>query len=324
MVVEGYFDRIALQRAGIEEALATCGTALSEDHARALRRRARQVVLLFDGDAAGRRAALRALESLLPSGLRVRAGALPPGDDPDTLLAREGAEALRAVVEQAPAGLDLAIADAVAGGCATPEQKADAVAAVVPLVARIPDATERTAWAQRLALAAGAREADVETSVRAAARSGDGVAEAPSAPAPRLLPGEERHLGQLLQALLDHPASADAEDLAAIALAAADPSWRELLATLAEGCRTRPAAGLLPWLEARLAPETLAKLHGAISEAPRCETEEAARAVVGGVAARFAKRLERERQRAITQRIRVSPPDEAVHLLPEKSRIEAR
>jgi len=50
VIVEGYFDRIAMDRAGLSEALATCGTALSEDHARALRRRVRDVVLFFDGD----------------------------------------------------------------------------------------------------------------------------------------------------------------------------------------------------------------------------------------------------------------------------------
>ena len=69
VVVEGYFDCIALNRAGLPEAMATCGTALGDEHARALLRRTRNVVLLFDGDEAGQRAALRALEVLLPRGL---------------------------------------------------------------------------------------------------------------------------------------------------------------------------------------------------------------------------------------------------------------
>jgi hypothetical protein len=120
VVVEGYFDRLALHRAGIEEAVATCGTALGEGHARALVRRTRNVVLLFDGDEAGQRAALRGLAVLIPHGLRVRAVALPAGLDPDDLLAQEGAEALRALVEQAPPALDLAIRRAVAAGCGTP------------------------------------------------------------------------------------------------------------------------------------------------------------------------------------------------------------
>jgi DNA primase len=324
VVVEGYFDRIALHRAGIEETLATCGTALSEDHARALRRRVRQVVLLFDGDAAGRRAALRALELLLPAGLRVRAAALPPGDDPDTLLARAGADALREVVEGAPAALDLAIADAVAGGCATPEQKADAVARVVPLLARLGDATERTAWAQRLALAAGARELDVEASVRAAAR-GEEPAEEPSVPAPRLAPGEERHLAQLVQALLDHPPSAAELDPAAVETGVADAGWRELVAALLDACRSQEPGAVLAAVERRLEGRaSLAKLHGALAGAPRCDSESAARAVVRGVARRFEDRIRRERQQALTQRLRSSTPEEAVRLLEQKVRVEVR
>src|SRR5690606_16060852 len=65
IVCEGYFDRIALARAGLGEALATCGTALTEDHARHLRRRTGEVVLLFDGDEAGQRAMERSLALLL-------------------------------------------------------------------------------------------------------------------------------------------------------------------------------------------------------------------------------------------------------------------
>jgi DNA primase len=325
VVVEGYFDRIALHRAGIEETLATCGTALSEDHARALRRRVRQVVLLFDGDAAGRRAALRALELLLPAGLRVRAAALPAGDDPDTLLARAGAEALREVVETAPAALDLAIADAVAGGCATPEQKADAVARVVPLLARLGDATERTAWAQRLALAAGARELDVEASVRAAARGEEPAEAPPAAPAPRLAPGDERHLAQLVQALLDHPPSAAELEPAAVDAGVADPDWRELVAALADACRSQPAGAVLAAVERRLEGRaSLARLHGALAGAPRCESEAAARAVVRGVVRRLEDRLRREHQQALTRRLRSSTPEEAARLLEQKVRVEAR
>ena len=83
VVVEGYFDCIALHQAEIGEAVATCGTALTEEHARNLRRRTKNVVLLFDGDEAGQRAILRSLEVLLPQGLRVRAASIPGGADPD-------------------------------------------------------------------------------------------------------------------------------------------------------------------------------------------------------------------------------------------------
>ena len=74
--------------------MATCGTALTEEHAHNLSRRTKKVVLLFDGDEAGQKAMERSLEVLLPAGLRVHTAVLPAGEDPDSFLANEGAEAL--------------------------------------------------------------------------------------------------------------------------------------------------------------------------------------------------------------------------------------
>jgi DNA primase len=116
VVVEGYFDLVALHRAGVSETVATCGTALTPEHAKNLRRRAREVILLFDGDAAGEKAVTRALEVLLPEGLRVRAVVLPAGDDPDTYLAREGAASLKALVDGARPAFEAVIRRAAPAG----------------------------------------------------------------------------------------------------------------------------------------------------------------------------------------------------------------
>jgi DNA primase len=324
VVVEGYFDRIALHRAGVEEALATCGTALSEDHARALRRRARQIVLLFDGDGAGRRAALRALEMLLPAGLRVRAAALPPGDDPDTFLLREGAEALHALVESAPAALDLAIADVVAAGVVQPEQKADALERIVPLVARIVEPAERTAWAQRVALAVGAREHDVEASVRAVAR-GAQAADVVSVAGPTHVGRDDRHFAQLVQVLLEHPAAASEIDASAFVAAIPESPVREIVEALFATCGSAPnAAAVLPALESRLGPEALARLHAlAAEDAPECDPD-TARRVIRDIGSRFEKRRRQERQRALTESLHGSAPGESERILREKVGIEAR
>ncbi|NNL67251.1 MAG: DNA primase, partial [Myxococcales bacterium] len=120
VVVEGYFDRIAMHRAGVEEAVATCGTSLTAEHARALRRRTQRVVLVFDGDAAGQKAIESSLHVLLPEGLRVEAVLLPAGQDPDDLLASEGAEGLRARVDAAVPAIELVTRRHVANGCSTP------------------------------------------------------------------------------------------------------------------------------------------------------------------------------------------------------------
>ncbi len=90
LVVEGYFDVLALHRAGFAGAVATCGTALTADHARLLKRYADKVLLIFDEDAAGRQATFRAMDALLPVGLSVSVVAMPAGEDPDSLLKAEG------------------------------------------------------------------------------------------------------------------------------------------------------------------------------------------------------------------------------------------
>jgi DNA primase len=90
VVVEGYFDTIALHQAGVRNTVATSGTALTADHARTLKRLARGVALTYDGDSAGQQAMLRSLGVLLAEGLDVVVVDLPEGDDPDTLVRRAG------------------------------------------------------------------------------------------------------------------------------------------------------------------------------------------------------------------------------------------
>lgn len=170
VICEGYFDRIAFARAGVGEALATCGTALSAEHGEQLRRRTREVVLIFDGDRAGQAATEKALSVLLPHGLRVRAALIPGGRDPDDFLNQDGPEALQRLVDEAPDALELTIRNAVRHGIATPDQKADVVARVAPLVARVADPVSRDEYARRLALAVNAAPAAVAAVVRDVAR----------------------------------------------------------------------------------------------------------------------------------------------------------
>lgn len=109
IVVEGYFDAIALHQAGLTHTVATLGTALTSDHVQVLRRFASKVVLLFDPDAAGVRAALRGLDLFVNSGLGVKVVTLPAGEDPDTYVRKEGLDAFLRLEEQAPSLLDFAL-----------------------------------------------------------------------------------------------------------------------------------------------------------------------------------------------------------------------
>jgi len=274
-------------------------------------------VLLFDGDEAGQRAMERSLAELLPAGLRVRAALLPPGTDPDELLEREGAEALRAVVDDAPDALDFAIDRAIARGCTSPAEKADAVAAVAPLLALIPSGVERSAFAQRLALSVGTELRHVEAAIRAASR-GEDARDAVPIPV-RTNPLEDRKIRQLARSLVDHPDLAgrvSREDVHE--LVPAGP-LRELIAALIEAAaedRSVPLeelAGRLRDDEARLLRQL------AVAGDDVAESGAAARTIDDTIRWLRKERLS-ERLRALTLRLR-DPDADVQAILEEKDRL---
>jgi DNA primase len=143
VVVEGYMDVIGLAQAGIGGAVAPLGTALTEEQLEELWRLVPAPILCFDGDAAGSRAAARAAELALPllaPDRTLRLARLPSGEDPDSLVRRQGPDAVRAVLSTA-APLGDALFDLLreAGGEATPEQRAAFRARLEAAARRIPD-----------------------------------------------------------------------------------------------------------------------------------------------------------------------------------------
>jgi DNA primase len=101
ILVEGYFDVLRLSLAGIEEVVAPLGTGLSAEQAQLVKRYAPYVILLYDSDEAGLRATFRAGDELLRERLRVSVATLPAGEDPDTLVSKQGAAGLEAVLKDA-------------------------------------------------------------------------------------------------------------------------------------------------------------------------------------------------------------------------------
>src|ERR1700733_10738473 len=109
IVLEGQLDLITTFEAGIQNVVAPQGTALTARHAALLRRFADEVILFFDADAAGQKAAERALEVLFGAGLRVKIGQMPAGEDPDSLIRKSGSDAFRERVESAEDFFDFQI-----------------------------------------------------------------------------------------------------------------------------------------------------------------------------------------------------------------------
>ncbi len=156
MVVEGYMDVIALAQQGLRNAVATLGTATSEEHLKRLFRIVPSVLFCFDGDAAGRKAAWRALEATLPNlqdGRRARFLFLPDGEDPDTLVRAEGTDAFRARIQQHSQPLADHFFQQLSEE-ADPrslEGKAHLATLAAPLIEKIPGNNLRALMRQRLA-----------------------------------------------------------------------------------------------------------------------------------------------------------------------------
>lgn len=327
ILCEGYFDRIAFARAEMGEALATCGTALTPDHGAQLRRRAREIVLVFDGDSAGQAATEKALIVLLPHGLRVRAAQIPGGADPDDYLNEHGAEALRDLVNNAPDALELAIRNAMRQGVSSPDQKADVVAHVGPLVACVADAVSRDEYTRRLAMAIDASTSAVATVVRDAARSSHQTPQVDQASLgiqrERRDAPEERQLRGIARMCLQRPDLIGDETALTLQEILPGGAWKSIILQIVEAA----AEGLLlegdqrgvdPFaIESRLDEEARLRLREiAIDDTPM-DSERSAEQVLADLVTWFEKRALDVRRRELNQRMR-DPNADGDALLAEK------
>ena len=139
LLVEGYFDRIACERAGAANAVASMGTALTSAQADLLARQAATVIVAYDGDAPGLAAAYKAFPLLLTRGTHVRHLALPDGHDPDSYLQAHGADALRGAITAAPALLETLLARIPASGGPDPTERAAKLREAVDILSAAPD-----------------------------------------------------------------------------------------------------------------------------------------------------------------------------------------
>jgi DNA primase len=223
MIVEGYMDVVRLHQAGITYAVATLGTATTQEHLGKIFRLTREVVFCFDGDRAGRQAAWRALENSLPlaqDGRELKFMFLPEGHDPDTLVAEEGSEAFERrlngalplseyLIQQLMTDVDLSHVDGRA--------KLKALAA--PLFARMPEGIYREMLAEGLAQRVSMPAAALKKSFATAGPKRPPV-ERPEPDARRrgrISAGRGNLLTQAITLVLHHPTAAAAvKDLAAL------------------------------------------------------------------------------------------------------------
>jgi DNA primase len=267
ILCEGNFDLVALHQAGFENAVAPMGTAFTEAHAKLIKRFAQKVVLLFDGDHAGRKAVREAYAVVSKAGLAAHVVSLPAGSDPDSFLREQGAESLRARIVSAPTIIEYLIDDAAATVEPNPPAKADAIAKLGPILAKVESPIERGLYVERVARKFGI--ADVVL-VRRELRRGLGRSSA--RPAPRrdavqqsiATPVSELQ-SKLISALIDQPSLITHEGVRKLPELLTSPDLRAIFVSILQMVDRQGSLDvtalldelhdnqLRPWLEAKLA-----------------------------------------------------------------------
>jgi DNA primase len=239
LLVEGNFDVIAMHQAGFDETVAPLGTALTADQVEVLRRLSDSVVVCFDGDKAGRAAALRAIPLLMSAGVKAKVAKLPDGEDPDTLVRKQGPAALEKAIADARSLVD-AFVDHLwfqTDADRSPETRAENLKEAAALVASVQDRALQITLTDHLAsMFEVSRD-----SVRALINSGSpapGRASQAAPPAPAQVvkteppPAAELKLFAILS---DHPDLAEAADQLGIGSLLTDTRLRDMYLAARKG-----------------------------------------------------------------------------------------
>jgi DNA primase len=158
-LVEGYTDVLALAQAGIQNVVASSGTSLTEGQVRLLKRLTSQITVLYDGDAAGIRAALRGIDLILSEGLDVKVVLLPDGEDPDSYVRKKGGLALENFIDKNSKDFIRFKTEFFLQETAQdPLKKAQVITDIVGTIAKIPDAIKRQVFYQMCSQILGIEE----------------------------------------------------------------------------------------------------------------------------------------------------------------------
>ncbi|CAB4243339.1 DNA primase [Methylacidimicrobium sp. AP8] len=171
VLCEGPMDLIRCHAVGFSHVVAVQGTALTEHHARLLRRFTEEVIVCFDADRAGENAAVRGIEILTEAGLEVRVASLPAGEDPDSFLC--GGEAavsrFREILQRAPTYLSHLLEQAASrNDLSLPRGRSRAVQSIAPWLAKVSDPIRREALALEAAVRLGVSRGALEQAMRKA------------------------------------------------------------------------------------------------------------------------------------------------------------
>ena len=152
LMVEGYADLISLYQAGIQNVVASSGTALTEEQVHLISRYTKRLTLVYDADSAGSNATLRGMDIALARDLDISIVELPEGEDPDSFVRKSGGKEFRKLLEQSTSFIDFKAKQFLrAGAFATAEGKTQAVRSIVQTIAKMPDELKRNFFIKEVA-----------------------------------------------------------------------------------------------------------------------------------------------------------------------------
>lgn len=159
IIVEGYFDLLSMYQHGIKNVVATLGTALTLHQIKLLKRYTKNLIIIFDSDEAGAKAAMRSLPLFLDEGISPQMVLLPAGFDPDTFAQKDNGEVMRGKLREPLSLLDVFFGQVfTANDAYSVKGKLKIIEEVVPMVSRIRDRTERELYIQRVSQRLGVKE----------------------------------------------------------------------------------------------------------------------------------------------------------------------
>ena len=171
-MVEGYTDVIAMHQCGLENVVANSGTALSVHQIRMLRRFTPNIVLLYDGDAAGIHAAMRGTDMLLQEGMNIKVLVLPDGDDPDSFARKHSAAEFKQYIEDHQTDFIQFKSDLMLKGVTDPIKRSEAINSIVSSISVIPDQIVRATYLTDCSHRLGINEATLISTMNKMIRNG--------------------------------------------------------------------------------------------------------------------------------------------------------
>ena len=292
ILVEGYVDAIMLAQAGFNEAVAGCGTALTVEQLRLLGRHTKNVIACFDGDDAGRKASLRALEIFLQAGMLGRGIFIPSGYDPDTFIRERGSQAFSELVDSAELLIDYFLGEQAREASKSFEARARAADRVAEVLRMVTNPFEFDLLASRAASILGIGEEVLRREGRGARGGYQRTATAPRAQSLQAADAGARAEFGLVTIALLHP-----ELRLQIAETEIERDFVDatLAKAMVEICASDQAIGAMErWIAENLSAEQQAQLSAAAVGPPIGDAEQAQVLVADYIAALERRKRQRE------------------------------